>query len=109
MKDITTKLKKGDTVQVMKGRFSTKPTVGKILNIKADKRGKTVVFVEGAVGKKTVRPKSQEDKGGIIDVEQGISISNVQIVCKKCGPTRIGIGQDGDNKVRKCKKCGEVL
>ncbi|MBN2651827.1 MAG: 50S ribosomal protein L24 [Spirochaetales bacterium] len=109
MKNITTKLKKGDTVQVMKGRFSTKPTVGKILDIRVDKKGKAVVFVEGAVCKKTVRPKNQQDKGGIVDVEKGINISNVQIVCKKCGPTRIGVSQDGDNKVRKCKKCGDVL
>ena len=59
--------------------------------------------------KKARKPRRQGEKGGIIDIEAPIDISNVMIVCKKCGPTRIGIEGTGDKKVRKCKKCGEVL
>ena len=59
--------------------------------------------------KKAVKPKRQNEKGGIIDIEAALSISNVMVVCRKCGPTRIGIDTSGKEKVRICKKCGEAL
>jgi transcription initiation factor TFIIIB Brf1 subunit/transcription initiation factor TFIIB len=32
------------------------------------------------------------------------------LVCPKCSkPTRVGYKIEGDNKVRVCKKCGEVI
>jgi large subunit ribosomal protein L24 len=31
------------------------------------------------------------------------------LVCKQCGPTRIGHDTRGDKKVRTCKKCGTTL
>jgi large subunit ribosomal protein L24 len=31
------------------------------------------------------------------------------IVCKKCGPTRIGYKIKKDEKIRVCRKCGEAL
>jgi large subunit ribosomal protein L24 len=31
------------------------------------------------------------------------------IVCKKCGPTRIGYKIAGEDKARVCRKCGEAL
>jgi large subunit ribosomal protein L24 len=42
-------------------------------------------------------------------VEAALAISNVQILCKKCGPTRIGLRMEKDDKVRFCKKCGGEL
>ena len=59
--------------------------------------------------KKTMKPKAQGEKGNIIEIEAAIDLSNVQVLCKKCGPTRIGVKVDGDSKVRICKKCGEAL
>ena len=59
--------------------------------------------------KKTVKPRSANEKGDIVEIEASVHISNVMIVCKKCGPTRIGIRTDGDANVRVCKKCGEAL
>ena len=59
--------------------------------------------------KKAMKPKSQNEKGGIIELEAPLHISNVMVLCKKCGPTRIGYKLDGDEKVRICKKCGEAL
>jgi len=99
------KLKKEDTVEVIAGKDKGKS--GKILRID---RNKGRVFVQGLnMVKKSVKPKSQQDKGGIIDIEAGLAVSNVMIVCKKCGPTRIGLTVEGDTKKRVCKKCGEVL
>ena len=56
-----------------------------------------------------MKKKSQTDRGGIAEVEAALHISNVMIVCKKCGPVRIGYKIDGDTKKRVCRKCGEVL
>jgi large subunit ribosomal protein L24 len=99
------KLKKDDTVQLIAGKDKGKR--GKIVKILRDKDR---VVVEGAnIVKKAMKRKSQQDRGGIVEIEAAIHVSNVMIVCKKCGPTRIGYKLEGDNKVRVCKKCGEAL
>ncbi len=100
-----TKLKKGDQVQIITGKDKGKK--GRILRID---RLTGKVIVEGLnMVKKTQRPKSQNDKGGIIEIEAAIPASNVQVLCKKCGITRITMKIDGDSKTRVCRKCGEVL
>jgi large subunit ribosomal protein L24 len=80
---------------------------GKILSIL---REKDRVVVEGVnMVKKTKKRRSQQDQGGIIEIEAALHSSNVQIVCKKCGPTKIGYKIDGDKKTRICRKCKEAL
>jgi len=99
------KLKKDDTVQLIAGKDKGKS--GKIVKVI---REKDRVIVEGAnLVKKAMKRKSQQDRGGIVEIEASIHISNVMIVCKKCGPTRIGFKMENDAKVRVCKKCGEAL
>jgi len=99
------KLKKEDTVQIIAGKDKGKR--GKILKIN---REKDRVVVEGAnIVKKAMKRRSQQDRGGIVELEAAMHISNVMIVCKKCGPTRIGYKMEGDAKVRVCRKCGEAL
>ena len=100
-----TKLKKGDQVQIITGKDKGKK--GRVLRI--DRMTERVI-VEGLnMVKKTQRPKSQNDKGGIIEIEAAIAASNVMMICKKCGPTRVGINVDGGKKSRVCRKCGEAL
>jgi len=99
------RLKKGDSVKIVAGKDAGKS--GRILKVLRD-AGR--VLVEGLnMVKKTQRPKGQNDRGGITELEAPLHVSNVMIICKKCGPTRIGNKIDGDKKVRICKKCGEVL
>jgi large subunit ribosomal protein L24 len=99
------KLKKEDTVEVIAGKDKGKR--GRILKIL---REKDRIIVEGAnIVKKAKRRKSKQDRGGIIEIEAAIHSSNLMIVCKKCGPTRIGYKVEGDVKTRVCKKCGEAL
>ncbi|MDR2782732.1 MAG: 50S ribosomal protein L24 [Treponema sp.] len=99
------KLKREDTVEIMTGKDKGKR--GRILKILRDKDR---VVVEGLnIVKKARKRRNQQDRGGIIEIEAPLHISNVQIICKKCGHTRIGIKIDGDKKTRICKKCGEVL
>jgi large subunit ribosomal protein L24 len=100
------KIKRDDTVEVIAGKDKGKR--GRILRII---RSKDRVVVEGLnIVKKTQKKRSQQDMGGIIEVEAALHASNVMIVCKKCGkPVRIGYKIDGGKKSRVCKKCGEAL
>ncbi len=105
MGNVKYRVKKGDLVQVMAGKDSGK--TGAILKIDRE-RGR--VLVEGLnMVKKTLRPKAQGEKGSIIEKEALLDLSNVQILCKKCGPTRIGFRTEGGVKERFCKKCGGTL
>jgi len=99
------KIKKDDLVEIIAGKDK-----GKRGNIVRVLRDKDKVIVSGCnLVKKAMRKRSQQDRGGISEVEAPLHVSNVQIVCKKCGPTRIGYKIDGDKKIRVCRKCGETL
>ena len=99
------KIRKDDTVQVIAGKDK-----GKTGNVVRVLPAKNAVIVSGInIVKKAMRKRSQQDQGGIAEIEAPLNISNVAIVCKKCGPTRIGDKLDGDKKVRVCRKCGEKL
>ena len=99
------KIRKDDTVQVLAGKDKGKR--GTVIRIIPKK---DAVIVSGVnIVKKAMRKKSQQDRGGIVEVEAPLHISNVAIVCKKCGPTKIGYKIDGDKKIRVCRKCGDVL
>jgi len=99
------KLKKGDQVQIIAGKDKGKQ--GRVLKID---RASARLIVEGLnMVKKTQRPKSQNDKGGIIEIEAPITASNLMVICRKCGPTRIAAKLDGDKKIRVCRKCGDAF
>ena len=99
------KIRKDDMVEIIAGKDK-----GKRGNVIRVIRDKDRVIVAGAnLVKKAMKKRSQQDRGGIVEVEAPLHISNVMIVCKKCGPTRIGYKLDGDKKIRVCRKCGDVL
>ncbi|OHD75436.1 MAG: 50S ribosomal protein L24 [Spirochaetes bacterium RIFOXYC1_FULL_54_7] len=102
---VSTKLKKDDTIRVISGREKGKQ--GKIVRIDLAK-GRAIVQGLNMV-KKAMKKKSQNDRGGIIEIEAPIRLCNMMIMCKKCGPTRLGYKIEGDAKKRVCRKCGEVL
>lgn len=100
------KIRKDDTVQVLAGKDKGKRgTVVRVLT------KKDAVIVSGVnIVKKAMRKRSEQDQGGIVEIEAPLNISNVGIVCKKCGvPVKIGYKIDGDKKVRVCRKCGDIL
>jgi large subunit ribosomal protein L24 len=105
MTEIKFKLRKEDQVQVIAGKDKGKQ--GKIVRIDRDK-GRAIVAGINMV-KKAQKKRKQTDRGGIIEIEAPIQISNVMIVCRKCGPTRIGYKIEGEIKKRVCRKCGEAL
>ena len=99
------RVKKNDEVKVMTGKEKGKS--GKVLKVDQVKER---VLVEGVnLVKKAVRKKKQNDRGGIIEIEASVHVSNVMVVCKKCGPVRTGYKMENAKKVRVCKKCGEVV
>ena len=103
-------IKKGDEVVILTGKDSGKK--GKVLAVLTEEER---VVVEGRQKvSKHKKPRSQKDVGGIVTQEASIHVSNVMVICPKCGKaTRTGhqIIEDGDKKikVRVCKKCGATI
>ena len=59
--------------------------------------------------KKAVRPKKQGEKGGIIDIEAALHISNVMLTTKSGEPTKAAYKFEGGEKTRISRKTGETL
>lgn len=99
-------VKKNDTVMVTTGKDKGK--TGKVLRI-VKKKDRLVVEKVNMI-KRHVKP-SQKSKGGIMERESPIHVSNVMVFCDKCSkPVKIGRKtlEDG-KKVRFCRKCEEVI
>jgi large subunit ribosomal protein L24 len=101
-------LKKNDEVYILRGKDRGK--TGRVLIVRPKDEK---VVVEGVqMIKRHTRPNPQKNiKGGIVEKEAAIHISNVAIVCKNCkAHTRIAnkVLSDG-RRVRACKKCGNTL
>ena len=96
---------KNDPVRIIAGKERGKQ--GKILRID---RKRDRVFIEGLnMVKKAMRRTRENQKGGIVEIEASIHVSNVMLVCRKCGPTRAGYKIKDKEKTRVCRKCGEQL
>lgn len=99
-------IKKGDNVVVITGKDKTKS--GKVLEV-SPKDGKVLVENINIVTKHQ-KPRSQQDKGGIVKKPAAIDASNVMIICPECGKaTRVAHKDVDGKKVRSCKKCGASL
>lgn len=97
------KLRKGDTVKIVAGKDRGKQ--GKIEKV-FPKLGK--VLIPGInIYKKHVKPRGEGKPGGIIDLVKPLPVTNVALLCPKCGkPTRIGFQIDkSGEKHRICRKC----
>lgn len=103
------KIIRGDTVEVIAGR--EKGMRGEVLRVKPKE---DQVVVQGV----NIRSKHQRQvqaggrtmSPGIIQFEAPIHISNVMLVCPKCGePTRVGIERDSGESHRICKRCDSVI
>ena len=100
-------VKKGDMVEVLAGKEKGK--TGKILKI-LKKKDRVIVEKVNFV-KKHARPGGKFAKGGIVEMEAPLHISNVALYCSRCSRgVRYGISvlEDG-KKVRICKNCGEQI
>lgn len=100
-------IKKGDIVLVNTGRELGK--TGKVLH--AFPKKKRVLVEKINIVKLHKRPTQQNQEGGIMEVENPLHISNLMLMCEKCGKgVRVGSKRLEDNrKVRVCRSCGEEV
>ena len=100
-------LKKDDIVQVVTGKEKGKK--GKILALFPGSG--TVTIEKLNMLKRHMKGDGKSRQAGIVEKEGAIHISNVLIVCDKCGKgVRIKRKKLEDGKrVRVCRKCEEVI
>jgi large subunit ribosomal protein L24 len=106
------KIRKGDTVEIISGRLEDKGKRGEVINVLPDEDR---VVVQGV----SIRTKHQRQvqtqagrqiKPGRIQFEGKIHISNVMLVCPKCGvPTRVNVQRDEEGAHRVCKNCQAMI
>jgi large subunit ribosomal protein L24 len=101
------KIRKGDTVAVISGKEKGKK--GKVLLV-SHAKGKAIVEALNMMTRHE-RPSQRNPQGGMVEKEAPIHLSNLMLVCTKCGkPTRVGRRILGNGeKVRVCKKCSEII
>lgn len=106
-KTVKSHVKKDDIVQVVAGKERGKK--GKVLLVLQEKD--RVKIEKLNMFKKHMKPDRQTQQGGIVEREGTIHLSNVLLVCDKCGKgVRVKRKKLEDGKrVRVCRKCEEVI
>ncbi len=101
------KIKKGDNVLVVSGKDRGKK--GKVTHcLHAENK----VIVEGVnLVVRHTRPKRQGEKGQKVEIATPLDVSNLRLICPKCGkPARVGLKVLEDKtKKRVCKKCKQLF
>ena len=100
-------LKKDDIVEVIAGREKGKK--GKVLAFFPE-TGKLTVEKLNML-KRHMKSDGKSRQAGIVEKEGSVHLSNVLVVCDKCGKgVRVKRKKLEDGKrVRVCRKCGEVI
>lgn len=117
-------IRTGDEVQVVSGAESgrrepaeagdeTANPAGLRGRVRRILRSEGRVLVAGVrMIKRATRPDPKKGhRGGFLEREAPIPLSNVMLVCRKCDrPVRARVAKDEDGKkVRLCRKCGEKI
>ena len=106
------KIRKGDTVEVVSGRFEEKGKRGEVVNVLPEER---LIVIQGINVRTKHQKQVQTRQGrnldpGRIKRESPLSISNVMLVCPKCNqPTRVSIQRDLTGSHRLCKHCQALI
>jgi len=103
-------IKKGDKVIILAGKDKGK--TGKVLQIFPARERVSVEGLNLLI--KHMRPRKQGEKGQRIEFPAPLNISNLKLVCPKCGKsTRIGsrviVVENKKKKMRVCKKCQQTI
>jgi large subunit ribosomal protein L24 len=99
------RIRKGDQVIVIAG--ADKGKKGEVVRVAGDR----VVVQNINIVKRHTKPNPQAgNAGGIVEKEAPIHVSNVMLVCPKCGKAaRVGVRRDGGRAQRVCKKCDSIV
>lgn len=105
------KIRKGDIVEVISGRFEDKGKRGEVIKVLPKKNR---VAIQGVNLRKKhqsqVQTQGRTISPGIIEFEMPMDISNVMLVCPKCDElTRVGLRFEGEDKHRYCKRCDALI
>jgi len=108
LNQVSVGIRRGDLVKVMAGR--SKGMTGKVLAVHPESRRVTVEHAS-MIKKHTRANPSKNIRGGIVDKEGPIHISNVMLVCPSCGKhARVGHTTLPDGtKVRTCRRCNATF
>ena len=101
-------IRKGDQVRVMAGRDKGKS--GRVLSVDPQ-RGRITVEHANMIKRHTRANPSKNIKGGIVEKEAALHVSNVLLICPSCNKhARIGHHTLPDGtKARVCRRCGTTL
>jgi large subunit ribosomal protein L24 len=121
------KIKKGDKVKILIGKDRCK--TGKVLQVFSDRHKASIEGLNLLI--KHMRPRKKGEKGQRIEFPAPLDLSNLILICPKCGkPTRVNYKyidiakrsttgtQPGaeqvrvvhkKKKVRLCKKCKQAI
>ncbi len=96
------KIKKNDNVLILSGKDKGKTGIVEKVFVAENK----IVVAGIAIYKKSVKPTKRAPKGGIIEINAKIPVSNVAVVCPSCSKaTKVGFDNAKLKKIRICKKC----
>lgn len=100
------KIKKGDQVLIITGKDRGKK--GKVLKIFSV--AQKIIVENINLAKKHRRPRRQGEKGQVVESPRPLHVSNVKLLCPKCGQAaRIGYKVTETGKFRMCKKCQQEI
>jgi len=102
-------IRSGDTVEIIVGGEENRGKRGKVTVVDPQK-GRIVVEGLNLVTKHR-KPRSAQEQGGKVSQPRKIDVSNVMVVCPKCGKaTKVGhILGDHGKYLRACKICGATI
>ncbi len=102
------KIKKGDTVQIMSGRSEDKGKRGEVVRVLVEENRVVVAGLNMHTRhQRQVQTQGRTINPGRVSFEAPLHISNVMLVCPKCGkPTRVALQREGDKTSRICKNKG---
>ncbi len=106
------KIRKGDTVEIISGRLEDKGKRGEVINVFLDERRLVVqgVNIRTKHQKQVQTQTGRNINPGRIQFEGKVDISNVMLVCPKCGQmTRVKVERDENGVHRVCKKCEALI
>ena len=104
-------VRSGDTVEIIVGDMENRGKRGRV--VVADPKSHRVIVENINLVTKHRKPRSAQEQGGKVERPRAIDVSNVALVCPKCGRiTRVAhvLGDNG-KYLRAChhKDCGAII
>lgn len=101
-------IRRNDIVVAISGSQKGAGRTGKVLEVRKES-GRALVEGLNLI-KRHMRRTQDNPKGGIVEKEAALPLSNLMLYCPQCKKGVKTVRRiEGDKKVRKCKKCGNAF